>query len=389
MSVPTTPVSPSNPNFLYQASPPPTRQVLQDVAANLRPIEAIQSVVPNWPPLESEVTEEVVNEGHIVEEAQNLKLNDGIGSIEVRPPQNRVRMVNFDVENGDDDNRALQEACSNLKNVTWDDNDVPFFFAQAETRMRAVGAKKQYTKFQAMATILPKKVLDECKELLVMQEDEFTNNDSYKQLKTTVLQIFGPRPETAIDRALGRVLAGKPSQLARALVRDICKKQLKDCTCCPAVVLALWKRQLSSQVRAGIAHCVFNANTFNEVTQLADSIAASHQTQPSVAAVSLDETQPALPYPQPEVAATSRGGRGRGRGRGGRGRGNRGGRGGASTASGTQGGTQTKHKGTKHPDLPDGDWQGCSMHFKHGKSAYFCAEPSTCPWKNVYIPKPQ
>ena len=163
MSVPTTPVSPSNPNFFYQASPPPTRQVLQDVAANLRPIEAIQSVVPNWPPLESEVTEEVVNEGHIVEEAQNLKLNDGISSIEVRPPPNRVRMVNFDVENGDDDNRALQEACSNLKNVTWDDNDVPFFFAQAETRMRAVGAKKQYTKFQAMATILPKKVLDECK----------------------------------------------------------------------------------------------------------------------------------------------------------------------------------------------------------------------------------
>ena len=227
-----------------------------------------------------------------------------------------------------------------------------------------------------------------------MQEDEFEENNAYKTLKKAILRIFGPRPYDAIDRALSRVLVGKPSQLARALVRDICKKKLQNCTCCPSIVLALWRRQLSSQVRAGIAHCEFNYDTFNAVTQLADDIHSTSAPMPTVAAVTagqrppvqagLDETQPAIPYPQPEVAATSRGGRGGGRG--GRGRGGRGNRGGGRGASSGGG---AGHSGTKHPDLPAGEWTGCSMHFKHGRSAYFCSAPSTCPWKNIYIQKPE
>ena len=188
-----------------------------------------------------------------------------------------------------------------------------------------------------------------------------------------------------MERALSRVLVDTPSHLARDLVNDLCKSQLVNCQCCPAIVACLWKRQLSGQVRAGIAHCTFDAQNFNATVQLADDIHASAfpQGASSVAAVSLDETQPAIPYASvPEVAAVrgqSRGGRGRGRGP--RNRGNRGGRGGG-------GSSQPKHSGTKHPDLPSGDWKGCGMHFKHGRSAYFCSEPSTCPWKDVFIAKP-
>ena len=62
-------------------------------------------------------------------------------------------MVNFEDENGQDDEGALREAIKNLERLQWEDNDIPFFFNQAEIKMAAVGAKKQYTKLQALSTI--------------------------------------------------------------------------------------------------------------------------------------------------------------------------------------------------------------------------------------------
>ena len=271
--------------------------------------------------------------------------------------------------------------------------------------MAAAGVKKNFTKFQVLITIIPKKVQDEVKSIIRRKETDFPDKNAYKILKDEILRIFGPRPQDAVDRALGRVLVGQPSSLARALVADLCKKELRGCECCPAIVLALWLRHLSSQVRAGIAHMAFNANTFKDITELADKIHASNNAGGgqvnaySVAAVSaplsppnLDETQAAIPYPIPEVAAIQRGGRG-GRGRWNRGgRNNRGGRGGrgnssSSGSSSQQSGGPRVYKGTKHPDLPAGDWTGCNLHYKFGRGANFCAEPATCPWKNIYTPK--
>ena len=84
------------------------------------------------------------------------------------------------------------------------------------------------------------------------------------------------------------------------------------------------------------------------------------------------------------------GGRG-GRGGRGQGRGGRGSRGGAQpSSSGTQSSATggTTRRGTKHPDLPPGEWTGCNLHFRWGRSAYFCAEPSTCPWRDIFTPRP-
>ena len=110
--------------------------------------------------------------------------------------------------------------------------------------MAIAGVRKQYTKFQILASIIPKKVQDEVKKFTRRNEAEFPQNNAYKTLKEEIYRIFGPRPEVAVDRALGRVLVGKPSSLARALVNDLCKKELEGCTCCPAIVLALWRRHL-------------------------------------------------------------------------------------------------------------------------------------------------
>ena len=310
-----------------------------------------------------------------------------------------VPVVVFQDENGVDDEGALKEACRSLEKLEWDDNELGFFFNRAEKRMKMAGVKKQFTKFEGLSEILPKKVQDEVKQILRKGEEEFPNHDAYKILKKEVWRIFGPRPSAAVDRALGRVLSGKPSQLARSLVNDICKKDLDGCECCPDIVFALWRRHLPGNVRAGIAGTPFTKENFNEILELADSIFDNTQN-PAIAAYqvaavtspSLDETLPALQQAAPEVAAMRGGRGGRGRGRGGRG--NRGGRGGNTNstppAQNNQNGgqPQQRHKGNKHPDLPKGVWLGCAMHFKWGRQSYFCSEPQTCPWKNVTATRP-
>ena len=358
-----------SPRTLLQPDPPPVDEILQRVSVKLEDLDTSES--------------EVVLEGHIQGSADN--------TVAEMPNQ---AVINFEDENGADTAGALREGIQAVSKINWDDNDLKFVFKKLEISIAAAGAKKQYTKFQIVSTILPKHIEDEVKALLVMQETEFTDNDSYKLLKSEIMRIFGPKPSAAIDRALTRVLAGKPSVLARALAGDVNKKL--DCDNCLAVVLSLWKRQLPSTVRAGIAHMEFTKDNFNAITQLADDIFESQPNSATVAAMrvegsapnpQLDETQPGLAYPVQEVNAVSRGGRGgRGnrnnRGRGSRGRGGRGGQ-----ASSGQAATP-RHKGTKHPDLPNGEWLGCSNHFKFGRGAYFCAEPATCPWKNVYAVRP-
>ena len=303
----------------------------------------------------------------------------------------------FDTENGEDEARALHEALRSLQNYEWNQDDILFYFGQIEIKMAAAGVKKQFTKFQILSSIVPTHVINQIKKFLRKSEADFTNNDSYKQLKQEVLRIFGPRPEAAIERAMKRVLVGPPSSLARELKDDICHHEL-DCQCCPAVISYLWKKQLSGQVRAGIAHLKLTSATFDQVTQLADDIHMANlplaSSMPSVSAVaspgaSLNETQPGIPYPVPEVNAvrSNRGNRGRGgRGRGGRGRGGQAGA--QSNASAPSSSSTTRHRGTRHPDLPPGEWSGCQMHFKHGKQAFFCSEPATCPWKNIFAQRP-
>ena len=296
-------------------------------------------------------------------------------------------VVNFEDEDGENDQNAMQEACRNLQRLEFEENDLDFWFNQVEIKMSAVGVKKNYTKFQVLTTIIPKKVINQCKPLLRKQASDFPNKDAYKQLKATILRIFGPRPEARMERALSRTLTGRPSDLARDLVNDICLSDLEGCKCCPAIILAMWKRHLPGSVRAGIAHCNFTKETFDTVVQLADDIFVSNAPASSMAAIatpspSLNETQPAMPYPIPEVSAVNRGGSNRSRGRGNRGRGG-GGRGSSSQQQ------QQRNKGAKHPDLPAGEWSGCSMHFKWGRSAHFCSEPASCPWKDIFTAKPR
>ena len=168
------------------------------------------------------------------------------------PPLRPPIMAVFDTENGTDEANALTEAIRRLERYEWNQEDLLFYFGQIEIKMAAAGVKKQFTKFQALSSVLPKQVIEAVKPFLRKTEADYTDKNSYKLLKTEILRIFGPKPGAAIERALSRVMVGPPSQLARELVNDICKNDL-DCTCCPGVVETLWKRHLSAPVKAGIA----------------------------------------------------------------------------------------------------------------------------------------
>ena len=228
------------------------------------------------------------------------------------PPDPPIIMAFVD-ENGTDGADALNKAITALKNFSYDPNDLKFTFGQMEIKMKAAGVKKQFTKLQTLTTVLPKEVIDEIKPLLRKDETEFENNDSYKQAKVRIMEIFGQSDEEPFERAMGRVLTGKPSQLARAIVNDVCDRELNGC-CCHKWVGGQWKRNLPTDVKQHIADMPFTADNFNNIMKSADNAFGSTRPAkitPAIAAVvpstppadpSLDQAfHPAMPWPQPPL----------------------------------------------------------------------------------------
>ena len=323
---------------------------------------------------------------------------------------NRLRnMVNYDATNAADSEGALEKACNNLRGKVFNQLDLGFYFNQVELKMQQSGVKKNYTKLLVLTSILPENVQEEVKWILRMQETDFGTDMPYLKLKNEIIKIFKPSQEADFERAMGRILSERPSQLARQLVNDLCDHKLVGC-CCKKFIVGQWKRQLPSSVKMAIAGMEFSAENFDAICEKADASYASTRpagvpsSQVSALALSgavslpgpasLDQAfHPSLPD-QAEVAAITRGrGRGggqwRGQSRGGyRGGQNRGrGRGGQSRGNGQQGQSQAhpRHKGQRHPDGPP--IQSCFRHWVFGKSAHFCEEPGSCPWKDFWVPK--
>ena len=179
----------------------------------------------------------------------------------------------------------------------------------------------------------------------------------YKELKTRLLELFGPRTEDAYEEAAGLTLTGKPSALAKRLIVLLCDKPKPlDGCCCAKVVTALWKKQLPAVVRANIAGMNM-ATQMEAMLRKADDVFCSQgqgATARAVAAVDLDETQPALQ----QVAVVNKK---------------------------KQSAGDNKNRGTPHPDGPPET--ACYNHWRFGKSAFNCKRKSTCPWRNFVKPK--
>ena len=217
----------------------------------------------------------------IAQQAQNLLVPDPDNSVDddnanlpEQPPE-IMPAVNYDAHHADDEaDNAMDKAINALKNKAWSEDDLKFYFVQVEIQMKKAGVKSNFTKLQVLSTILPKKVEDEIKNLLMKQESDFPRKDAYLQAKNEILRSFGPAEGASCERALGRVLSGRPSQLAKALMSDICSKELNGC-CCIQMVGTLWRRALPTSVRQAVAHYEFTKANLPAIMQVADDVFAT------------------------------------------------------------------------------------------------------------------
>ena len=111
-------------------------------------MEAIQAVKLNWPLLGGE--EEVVK-GHIVEPAGDTELKAVVKAASGEP----VVMTDFDVENGQEGDKA-QEHARSIK-VDFNPTNISFWFAELEGEMTMASVKSQWLKRTLLQRNLPVK----------------------------------------------------------------------------------------------------------------------------------------------------------------------------------------------------------------------------------------
>ena len=150
--------------------------------------------------------------------------------------------------------------------------------------------KSQWTKRIALQRCLPAEIKQEVKSLMIIKKGQ-AGNDIYKKIKNELLDLFGPKPEDAYNRAKNRVMTGKPSQLGKALINDICRCPIKlQSECCSQIIWGMYREALPVVIRNHIAEMEFNKNTYKQIFQKSDQVYDSNKsTQPvksTVAAVS-------------------------------------------------------------------------------------------------------
>ena len=174
-------------------------------------------------------------------------------------------------------------------------------------------------------------------------------------------------------------MIGLPSQLGYQLVNDVCKKpaaKLVGC-CCAGHVQALWSMQLPVNVRGHISDMEFSAATYKDIFQSADRVYLSAKSvsvaviaKPQVSAVSLDETVAAFePQNQPQVAAVAAKPNKPNKGKG----------------KGNKNNKGQKPPRKRHESMPPEAC--CDRHYSHGAGAWYCLQPTTCPWVSKVTPR--
>ena len=292
--------------------------------------------------------------------------------------------------------------------LKFEPHDVKYWFNSVEADMKKFGINKQWDKKNSIIPCLPQEVIEECKPILRLTEAE-AGDQIYKQLKTEIMSLFGPKDEDAFKSAMALKLTGRPSALGKKLIHKICPgaRPFEGCHCA-RIVYGMWEAHLSAPIKTALAGQSFTAATYQQLFKLADDawMANGGAAQPAIVAAVTVSTPSADASAEstPQIAAFSnRGGRGRGA-RGGRG--NRGGgRGRGNSNSSTYNNTNSSNssagsasttnsantkphqKGPKHPDLPSSAGWACAQHWKKGRGAPYCSDPLVCQWNQVIAPR--
>ena len=142
-------------------------------------------------------------------------------------------------EDGDD----VYKSIATLK-LPFSTTDPKYWFSNLERKLKTFGVGKQKTKKDALHAQLPIEVENEVKNYLRLEEDE-EGETPYKDLKVELIKLYQPKPEDAFDRALARVMTGKPSTLAKEIINDLCDcRRPLSTSCCAKNVFGMWRRSL-------------------------------------------------------------------------------------------------------------------------------------------------
>ena len=172
-----------------------------------------------------------------------------------------VIMADFDQENGTDGEKAL-EKMSQIQ-CPFNVSDLDFWFVELEGQLELIEIKSQWSKRMALQKLLPLKIKEEVKSLLRITKTR-SGNDIYFRLKQELLDLFGVK---------NRVLSGKPSQLGKKLIVDICPGDVKLQGChCAKTVLAMFRGQLPVVIRNHISEMTFSKDTYKAVFAKADLV---------------------------------------------------------------------------------------------------------------------
>ena len=145
------------------------------------------------------------------------------------------------------------------------DKDVRYWFNTVEGQMKKFGINSQWSKKDAIVTLLPENVTEECKPILrLSQEDAGTH--VYRDLKKEILSLFGPKDEDSYAEAKSLTLTGRPSALGKRLIHILCPgpKPFDGCHCAK-FVYGMWLEKMSPQIKTAIARMKFNQTTYKRL----------------------------------------------------------------------------------------------------------------------------
>ena len=188
--------SPLRPPVSRAGSPPELAipQLNDNVDEELQQVKQTLQNISHTPLFRATIKKEEVEdviEGHVV--------GRPVGAEVAMPDnQNQPAAVRYDQADGEDDGDVYKKL-STLR-TPFTKSDAKFWFANFERSIKHFGVKSQTTKKEALINQLTQEAIDECKNLIALEEDE-AGDKPYFDLKSELLSLFGPRPEDSYAKA--------------------------------------------------------------------------------------------------------------------------------------------------------------------------------------------
>ena len=177
----------ASPRALLRPDPPPVQEVLEQAGRQLRNLPNREQRAENRNAhRRAQAAAEAAAEAAAAAAAAANRMPD--------PPV----VVRYDQAGGEDDGDVYKKL-STLR-TPFTKADAKFWFANFERSIKHFGVKSQVTKKEALINQLTQEAIDECKNLIALEEDE-AGDTPYFDLKTELLSLFGPRPEDSYAKA--------------------------------------------------------------------------------------------------------------------------------------------------------------------------------------------